>query len=97
MSQRAKELLDRFNIVSEIVPCLHSGYCCKKVPCPWGEVNPDTGWCKHLEEREPNRWYCGDYDHISKQPGANIVPAFGAGCSSPLFNTAREAILKESQ
>lgn len=93
-TKRDQELLDRFGLVPEIAQCVHSGFCCKQAPCPYGEVSPVTGWCKHLVEREPNRFYCGNYDFIIKQPGNHISPAFGAGCCSPLFNVNRNAILR---
>jgi hypothetical protein len=41
----------------------------------------------------PPRYRCGRYEHIRHQPFADMVPAFGGGCSSPLFNRDREAIV----
>lgn len=79
-------------------PCVGSGMCCKKAPCPFGEAGPDGG-CIYLEERERLAgnvvvYRCGRYEWIQKQPGADFSPAFGAGCCQPLFNENRRAILK---
>ena len=78
--------------------CVNSGFCCKQSPCPFGEKD-ERGWCKHLKEMkwEGNtpRYLCGIADFISEQPGADLCPAFGAGCSSTLFNTDRDSIKKE--
>lgn len=79
-------------------PCVGSGFCCKKVPCPYGERAPDTGWCVHLvpwEGLPVPRYRCGRYEYIQGQPFADVVPAFGAGCCMPLFNRDRDAVLVE--
>lgn len=78
--------------------CVGSGYCCKKAPCPYGARHPDTGWCIRLVPWEGDdigvqRYRCGLYEYISKQPGSDMIPAFGAGCSSPLFNDDRDRVL----
>lgn len=52
-----------------------------------------TPW-QDSELRSP-RYRCGIYAAIAAEPGAEFEPAFGAGCSSPLFNTDRDAILVE--
>jgi hypothetical protein len=80
-------------------PCVGSGFCCKKVPCPYGSRDPSTGWCIHLIPWEGNtlgvpRYRCGRYEFISKQPGSEWIPAFGAGCCSPLFNEDRDRIIR---
>lgn len=80
--------------------CVGSGMCCKKVPCGYGERDPETGWCLHLVPwsedtvSEP-RYRCGRYEFIRTQPGSEFMPAFGAGCCMSLFNEARENILVE--
>ncbi len=38
---------------------------------------------------------CGIAEEIVKDPTWKISPAFGAGCCRPLFNEARERILRE--
>ena len=87
-------------------PCVRSGYCCNLRPCPYGEVrSQDDPGCRYLEvegEIAPGVKVhrCGRYDWIMQNvPEADwkVSPAFGAGCSSPLFNTARDAILRESK
>ena len=79
-------------------PCVGSGFCCKRAPCPYGEREPETGWCKYLmawpnDDLDVPRYRCGRYEFIVKQPDANIIPAFGAGCCSSLFNEDRDNIL----
>ncbi len=83
------------------VPCVHSGFCCKRRPCSFGEsVSAADAACKHLVEVQQDdgkqpRYFCGIYDHITSQKGWEIEPAFGAGCCSPLFNRDRARILRE--
>lgn len=81
-------------------PCVGSGFCCKVAPCPYGEADPVTGGCIHLtpwkdDTLEAPRYRCGRYDFIRTQPFAEMVPAFGGGCSSTMFNRDRERILVE--
>jgi len=70
-------------------------------PCPYGASVSDTNpACVFLEpvEQSPGlhpRYVCGIYDEIVRMPGSEICPAFGGGCSSPLFNTDRAAILRD--
>lgn len=79
--------------------CVRSGFCCKQAPCGFGTWDADRRQCKHLEveaEIAPGVFVhrCGIYDQIKDQPGADVSPAFGAGCCSPLFNTARSRIIR---
>jgi hypothetical protein len=78
-------------------PCVGSGFCCKKAPCPYGEAD-ETGGCRFLIPWPDNdlgvpRYRCGKYEEISKSPTAHFSPAFGAGCSSTLFNQDRDRVL----
>lgn len=75
--------------------CVRSGYCCKVRPCPFGEWDAERHQCVYLEleHEDPPRYKCGIYDSIVGQPGAEVSPAFGAGCSSTLFNDDRDRIL----
>lgn len=72
-------------------PCVRSGYCCKVAPCPFGEWDAERKQCTHLIGNTPGSYACGIYDYIIKQPGAEVSPAFGAGCCSPL-NSDRKGI-----
>jgi hypothetical protein len=81
-----------------VKPCVGSGFCCKLAPCPYGEKDPKTGWCTHLVPWEGDdlgvqRYRCGRYEYIKVQPFADMVPAFGGGCCSPLFNEERDRIV----
>ena len=80
-------------------PCVGSGFCCKQAPCPYGERSPETGWCVHLvpwpdDTLDVPRYRCGRYEYIKGRPFADVVPAFGGGCCSPLFNQDRDAIVR---
>lgn len=84
----------------ETSPCVGSGFCCQTAPCPFGQVTSPTNLaCKFLEEiKEPHinkRYTCGIADQIIGKPGAELCPAFGAGCCMPLFNPNRRAIIQE--
>lgn len=81
-------------------PCVGSGFCCKQAPCPYGKALPGSRQCVYLavwdqSETVATRYRCERYDFIKAQPGSDFSPAFGAGCSSALFNTDRDAILIE--
>lgn len=85
--------------VPRIRPCVGSGFCCKKSPCGYGERDKETGWCIHLvpwkdDTLDIPRYRCGRYEYIVKQPGADMMPAFGGGCCSPLFNDDRDRIVR---
>jgi hypothetical protein len=85
-------------------PCVGSGMCCKKGPCGFGEWNAVKSQCLYLEEAysavdaedgQPTSIYrCGRYEYISKQPGAEWMPAFGSGCCMNLFNTNRQRVIR---
>lgn len=83
-------------------PCMRSGYCCTVRPCPYGAPKSDTdNACKFLEadgEVAPGilKYRCGQYDWIMAnvpERDWQVSPAFGQGCSSPLFNTSRDRII----
>lgn len=72
--------------------CVRCGYCCQKSPCPYGDGVP----CVHLvpdPSSTAGQYLCGKHAEISVDPMSEFAPAFGAGCCSPLFNTARDAVL----
>ncbi len=75
--------------------CVRSGYCCKQRPCPFGTAD-DSGACVHLvpdPASTAGQYLCAKYEEIRRQPGAELSPAFGAGCSSTMFNRDRELVL----
>lgn len=78
-------------------PCVRSGFCCKKAPCPYGEWNAEKTQCKELVGDRPGEYACGIIDRIKTYPGWEIVPAFGGGCSSTLFNPDRDAVLRRAR
>ena len=74
-------------------PCVKCGYCCSQGPCIYGRVKPDGTGCVHLT---PDT-FCAIYDQIVADPNSVSSPAFGAGCSSSLFNTVREAKIRKDK
>jgi len=84
-------------------PCVGSGLCCKTGPCPYGEWDAQKRQCAFLEtdytgttvqSEEFTIYRCGRYEFIKQQPGADVVPAFGAGCCMSLFNDNRRRIIR---
>ena len=78
-----------------ILPCVKSGFCCTKSPCAFGKMKEDRTSCIHLDEpNELGQRNCLRYDDIkANNPGYMFHPAFGAGCSSTLFNEDRERVI----
>jgi len=68
--------------------CLRCGYCCKVAPCVYGRWDPYRHQCAYLTQEVGGDYSCDLYDEIKGKEGAEISPAFGAGCSST-FNTDR--------
>lgn len=77
----------------KVSACVRSGMCCKKAPCPFGEVDVELGYCKFLEFDKDNIAKCLNYDEIIKDPTSNFSPAFGYGCCMSIGNTARIDII----
>jgi hypothetical protein len=47
------------------------------------------------QDGQPTSIYrCGRYAFISQQPGADFMPAFGAGCCMSVFNENRERVIR---
>lgn len=78
-------------------PCMKSGFCCTKAPCRFGTWNENKTACVHLQPpNETGQRDCGRYDWIKENvPDWEVYPAFGAGCCMPLFNEARDNIIKK--
>lgn len=84
--------------MAEYPPCVRSGFCCKQAPCSAGEVTSETDQaCKFLEvDREVQGvliYRCGKHEEITARPGYGMLPMFGSGCSSTLFNEGRQRVL----
>ena len=71
--------------------CVQCGYCCTVRCCPYGEWDEKKAQCKFLTKEN----LCAKYEEIKKKPGSEISPAFGAGCSSSLFNERRDEKIRE--
>jgi len=66
-------------------PCVQCGYCCSKCACQFGVWDHEARRCEFLTEDKK----CALYHKIKDWPEAQMSPAFGAGCSSSLFNEVR--------
>ena len=77
--------------------CVNCGFCCMLAPCAYGKRNPDTGWCFYLVLSKQGKGYeqyvCQKYEEIKNTEGSWLHPAFGAGCSSTLFNERRNRVV----
>lgn len=69
--------------------CLRCGYCCKQAPCSFG-TRSASGVCVYLIGTQPGCYECDIAAEIKQQSGADISPAFGAGCCSPLNSDRKE-------
>lgn len=74
-------------------PCVKCGWCCRRGACAYGTWDAKRKACVFLTEDN----LCHRYEWIKTQPGAEWTPAFGAGCSSPMFNDTREAKIRERE
>jgi len=71
--------------------CVQCGYCCTKGVCQFGVWDEGRGCCAFLT----GEGKCVAYERIQRYPAAKMNPAFGAGCSSTLFNQRRERKIAE--
>ena len=76
--------------------CVHCGYCCSKAPCSYGKIDKE-GRCLFLidEDKELCTFYCCVKKEIELRESTPEYSMFGCGCSSPLFNTIREAVVEK--
>lgn len=72
--------------------CVQCGYCCTLGCCSYGIWDYEKEQCSFLTEES----LCAKYDEILKDPDSKMSPAFGAGCSSSLFNTRRDKALRKN-
>lgn len=86
------EFVEILKLNKKYPQCVHSGYCCKKSPCAFGEMNKEWTRCIYLNPENK----CDRHDWILQQPLSKWNPAFGAGCCSPM-NSDRMEILKQME
>ena len=74
--------------------CVLSGYCCTVAPCiPYGKSGKD-GVCIYLMKPDnKGQRECQKYPEIIAAEQNSLVPMMGSGCSSTLFNTARDTVI----
>ncbi|MCD6436171.1 MAG: hypothetical protein J7L15_07265 [Clostridiales bacterium] len=76
--------------------CVQCGYCCLKYPCSYSKVDKN-GKCLFLivEDAELGTFYCSAKSTIEKRESDSKYPMFGGGCSSTLFNTVRDEVIRK--
>lgn len=70
--------------------CVQCGYCCTIGCCSYGIWDAKKNQCQFLTDNN----LCAIYDKVKND---EFSPAMGAGCSSSLFNTRREAKVADEQ
>ena len=50
------------------VPCVQSGFCCRRSPCAFGEWDEEKQQCKYLEDQTDGTALCGRYEEILELP-----------------------------
>lgn len=78
--------------------CIGCGYCCLQRPCEFGEsISDKKPACRYVKVIKKGNGFaifgCRKYQEIQKTGRGEISPAFGAGCSSTLFNERRDRVL----
>lgn len=67
-------------------PCQRTGWCCEQAPCPFGRWDAVAKRCTELRY-EGTTAVCSKFEEILALPPsamADLAPAFGAGCCSPM-------------
>jgi len=87
---------------NSVPQCVGCGYCCKKVVCAEGhrraKQNLDPP-CPYLAPQEDGTYRCGLVLEAQNEELERLISSLsiGVGCSSSLFNTYREAILRKQE
>lgn len=77
--------------------CFQSGYCCTVAPCIYGTWEESKHQCKHLDDPdEDGRRICLIHEQIqeAEKMHGEPYPMFGSGCSSTLYNSARDNVIR---
>ena len=76
--------------------CVRCGYCCNKRFCNYGE-DDSNGKCKFLKVADQDLmiFSCDKRDEIMNMEKGSNVPMFDNYCSSSMFNTARDEVIKK--
>ena len=78
--------------------CFMSGYCCTQGVCSYGVWDSYKHQCKHLDkENDMGQRKClikKDIEEAEEMSG-ELYSIFGFGCSSTIFNSAREKVKEQ--
>lgn len=77
--------------------CVQSGYCCTQRPCQYGISKPGQQECLYLAPptADTGQRYCEIATVIRFLEQYEKYPMLGSGCSSTLFNQARNRVIKK--
>lgn len=81
----------RFERKVKVSKCVECGFCCTVGVCQYGVWNEERKCCSFLTKSNK----CSIYHKIKEWPEAKWNPAFGAGCSSTMFNERRDKKMEE--
>jgi len=74
----------------QIFPCVQCGFCCTEGRlCGYGEHDREKNQCEFLTAESK----CSKHDEIVALESNSDYPTFGWGCSSPMFNERRDAMI----
>lgn len=78
-------------------PCIQCGYCCKKSPCSYADKKGEH--CRFLQvaDAELGTYKCLIRKEIKEIEKDERWPMFDCGCSSPLFNTIRNNVIRKQK
>ena len=87
MDDATREFLEEYVRAVTDTRCYRCGYCCRRGTCVYGRWDRQQKQCAFLT---PDN-LCAKYDEIVANESGSKYPMFGCGCSSTLFNEARDA------
>ena len=82
---------------SKTYACVQCGYCCMARPCAYGVLGEDN-FCKFFkkDDEELGTYKCLIYKEIKEKEKDSKYPMFDCGCSSSLFNSMRNEVIRKS-
>jgi len=78
-------------------PCFRCEYCCMQAPCSYGEIIDKHCRFLKIDDPEAGTYKCLAYYEIRETEDNIMWPFFGSGCSSPLFNTMRDEVIRKTK
>jgi len=89
-----KQVIENQDMISS---CIRCGYCCKVGPCSYGETIEEHCRFLMVDDSELGTYKCLIYKEIKEFEKDETWPMFDCGCSSPLFNTVRNEVIRRTK